>query len=115
MRRGEIWVANLNPARGRETGKIRPVLIMQADELGPEVTPLVVILPLSTQPDNHPLLGRLHLPLPARDRLLKPSLILADQPRTLDRSRLGEGPLTILRTEEMRAVERILRRVAGLS
>ncbi len=26
---GEIWLANLNPGRGTEPGKIRPVLILQ--------------------------------------------------------------------------------------
>ena len=33
MRRGEIWLGNLNPNRGNEIGKIRPVLILQADFL----------------------------------------------------------------------------------
>ena len=31
IRRGEIWTANLNPSRGREISKIRPVLILQAE------------------------------------------------------------------------------------
>ena len=44
MRRGEIWTANLNPSRGREIGKIRPVLIVQADELIDAGTPMVVVL-----------------------------------------------------------------------
>ena len=38
MRRGEVWTANLNPSRGREIGKIRPVLIIQANELIDVVT-----------------------------------------------------------------------------
>ena len=33
IRRGDIWVANLNPGRGREIGKIRPVLVIQDDAL----------------------------------------------------------------------------------
>jgi len=33
IRRGEVWVANLIPNRGREIGKIRPALVMQADAL----------------------------------------------------------------------------------
>jgi mRNA interferase MazF len=33
MRRGEIWLGNLNPNRGAEIGKVRLVLIMQADFL----------------------------------------------------------------------------------
>lgn len=40
--------ANLNPAHGREIGKIRPVLIVQADELIDADTPMVVVLPLTT-------------------------------------------------------------------
>jgi mRNA-degrading endonuclease toxin of MazEF toxin-antitoxin module len=31
--RGEIWLANLNPRRGTEPGKTRPVLIVQAQAL----------------------------------------------------------------------------------
>jgi hypothetical protein len=33
IRRGEVWVGNLNPARGKEVGKVRPVLVIQADAL----------------------------------------------------------------------------------
>ncbi|MGB2842731.1 MAG: type II toxin-antitoxin system PemK/MazF family toxin [Halobacteriota archaeon] len=33
MRRGEIWLANLNPTRGSEQAGIRPVLIFQTDLL----------------------------------------------------------------------------------
>lgn len=73
LRRGEIWVGNLNPNRGAEVGKIRPVLIIQA-----------------------------------RDKLLQTSQVVTDQPRTLDRKRLVEGPLTILRPDEMLALERSL-------
>jgi len=114
MRRGEVWLANMNPARGREVGKIRPALIIQSDEFGGSHTPLVVVLPLGSMDDRHPLLTSIHYPIPARDRLHKPSLILVDQPRTLDRDRVIEGPLTTLTAAELRAVERILRRVLGM-
>jgi mRNA interferase MazF len=33
MRRGDVWLANLNPTRGAEAGKVRPVLIIRADFL----------------------------------------------------------------------------------
>jgi hypothetical protein len=33
MRRGEIWLGDLNPNRSAEVGKIQPVLIVQADFL----------------------------------------------------------------------------------
>ncbi|MBI4756025.1 MAG: type II toxin-antitoxin system PemK/MazF family toxin [Betaproteobacteria bacterium] len=112
MKRGEIWVGNLNPSRGKENGKIRPVLVVQANELTPEVTPMVVVLPLTTQ--VYPGFNRWRISIPARERLLKPCQVVADQPRALDRSRLGEGPLASLTGEEMAAVEKSLRAVMGM-
>lgn len=112
MKRGEIWVGNLNPQRGREIGKVRPVLIIQADELTQTGTPMVVVLPLSTQ--VYPSFKRWRITLSARDRLLRDCQIITDQPRALDRDRIGEGPLTTLTAEEMAAVEKSLRAVMGM-
>ncbi len=33
VKRGGLWLANLNPAKGTQPGKVRPVLIMQNDAL----------------------------------------------------------------------------------
>ncbi len=33
MRRGEVWVARLNLNQGAEVGKVRPVVVIQADAL----------------------------------------------------------------------------------
>jgi mRNA interferase MazF len=112
MKRGEIWVGNLNPSRGREIGKARPVLVIQSDELSEDITPMVVILPLSTQ--IYPTFKRWRLTIPARERLLKPCQVITDQPRALDRDRFGEGPLATLTPEEMAAVEKSLLAVMGM-
>ncbi len=112
MRRGEIWVANLNPSRGQEVSKIRPVLIMQDDELTAAGTPMIVILPLTTR--IYTTFSKWRISIPARDRLLKDCQIIVDQPRALDRTRIGEGPLTRLTDNEMAAVERSLSVVFGL-
>jgi mRNA interferase MazF len=112
MRRGEIWTANLNPARGREIGKIRPVLIVQADELIDAGVPMVVVLPLTTQVRPEFKLWRISVP--ARDRLKEPCQVVVDQPRALDRARLGDGPLAMLTQTELAAVERGLRVVLGM-
>ena len=49
MKRGEVWVANLNPSRGREVGKVRPVLVIQNDALVEAGSPTIAVLPLTTQ------------------------------------------------------------------
>ena len=33
IHRGEVWTANLNPNKGGEIGKVRPVLVLQATAL----------------------------------------------------------------------------------
>lgn len=112
MRRGEIWTANLNSSRGREIGKIRPVLIVQADELINAGTPMVVVLPLTTH--VYPEFRLWRVTVPARDRLEGVCQVVIDQPRALDRGRIGEGPLTVLTSAELAAVERSLRVVLGM-
>ena len=49
-----------------------------------------------------------------RDRLIRECWAMAEQPRALDRSRLGEGPLTRLSASEMDALEQALRAAFGL-
>jgi mRNA interferase MazF len=112
MKRGEIWVGNLNPNRGTEVGKIRPVLIVQADFLTDQGEPTVVVLPLTTQvrPSKVPL----HVTILAREQLDMDCQVVSEQPRTLDRRRLVKGPLTRLSVAEMFAVERSMMAVLGM-
>ena len=112
MQRGEIWVGNLNPNRGAEVGKIRPVLIVQADFLTEAGEPTIIVLPLTTQVRQAK--EPLHITIQARDKPLQTCQVVPEQPRTLDRRRLIEGPLTCLRPGEMLAVERSLTAVLGL-
>ncbi|MBX9636431.1 MAG: type II toxin-antitoxin system PemK/MazF family toxin [Nitrosomonas sp.] len=112
IRRGEIWTANLNPPRGQEIGKIRPVLVFQDNALTAIGTPMVIILPLTTQ--IYPAFKQWRITVTARHRLLKDCQIVVDQPRTLDRTRFGEGPLATLSEEEMISVERAFLGVCGM-
>ena len=111
IRRGQIWTANLNPNRGRELGKIRPVLIVQADWLSAAQSRTVVVLLLTShvRRDAEPLRVTVH----ARGGLRTESQVVVDQPRTLDRRRLGEGPLTELSVDEMARVDASLLAVLG--
>lgn len=113
IRRGEIWVANLNPGRGREVAKIRPVLVVQDDALTAAGTPMVIVLPLTTQ--VYPGFSRWRVTIEPRERLLKPCQVIIDQPRALDLKRIGEGPLTRLTEAELARVERSLKAVLGLA
>ncbi len=112
IRRGEIWVANLNPPRGQEIGKIRPVLVFQDNALTAIGTPMIIILPLTTQ--VYPEFKQWRITVTARHRLLRDCQAIVDQPRTLDRFRFGDGPLATLSEAEMAAVERTFLSICGM-
>ena len=112
IRRGEVWVARLNPNQGAEVGKVRPVVVIQADLLTQAGIPTMVVVPLTTQMRRGAEL--LRVLIPARDRLLHDCYAMAEQPRALDQARLGEGLLTCLLPEELVKLERALQAVLGL-
>src|SRR5258708_39810975 len=91
---GEVWLADLNPRRGTEPGKTRPVLILQAQALIDAGHPSTLIVPLTTNliDDAAPLRIRVH----ARSSLRRDSDLLIDQIRAIDNRVLVKGPLSRL-------------------
>jgi mRNA interferase MazF len=89
LRQGEIWLANLNPNKGTEPGKTRPVLIIQNQTLLDIDHPSTLIVPVTTHliEDAQPL----RLRVKANERLEKDSDILIDQIRAIDNKRLIEA------------------------
>ena len=80
----EIWLANLNPAKGTEPGKVRPVVIVQTDLLN-ESHPSLIICPITTNVLPESELLRVHL---NKGQLEVFSDILVDQIRAIDKKRL---------------------------
>jgi len=112
MRRGEIWLARLNPNVGAEAGKIRPVLIMLDNDLLATGMSPVVCIPLTSKLFKG--MEGLRFAIAPRDRLLKRCYLMPEQTRALDLNRFGDGPLTTLTALEMAEVERNLMGVLGL-
>jgi len=112
LERGELWLADLRPARGTEPGKMRPVLIVQARALLLAGHPSTVIVPLTTSliDDAEPLRIR----VPPIGRLRRASDVLIDQPRAIDNRRLVRGPLARLPRALMARVGEALREVLEL-
>ncbi|MDD5033664.1 MAG: type II toxin-antitoxin system PemK/MazF family toxin [Methylococcaceae bacterium] len=112
MRRGEIWTANLNPNKGSEIGKVRPVVILQDDGMTASGLATILVIPLTSQ--FRPVFAPLRVRIAARNRLIQDCFVMIEHVRALDRSRFGEGPLATLTTEEMAAVEKSLLGVMGM-
>lgn len=87
IKRGDIFYADLGPVVGSEQDGIRPVLIIQND-LGNKYSPTVIAVAITTK--MKPKLPT-HIPISkGKFGLSKDSIILIEQVRTLDKSRLKE-------------------------
>lgn len=86
IKRFDVWIADLNPPKGTEPGKVRPVVIVQTDLLN-NFHPSTLICPLSTNIIQGAEILRVNL---AKNEagLKTRSSILADQIRAIDNKRL---------------------------
>jgi len=112
FRRGEIYLANFNPSKGTEAGKIRPCLVIQSDLLNEAEHPSTTVLPLTTQllDGTEPLRYRIK----ARHMLQVDSDVMIDQARTIDNGRITSDSILALDPTELRAIEEYLSIVLGL-
>ncbi len=79
----DIWLADLNPRKGTEPGKTRPVVIIQTDLLN-EFHPSTLICPITSSVQNEIEHLRVHL---TKGQLDKLSDIMVDQVRAIDNTR----------------------------
>ena len=90
----EVWLANLDPRIGTETGKTRPVLIVQTDILN-KIHPSTLICPLTTNVKLESKILRVHLKK-GTAKLKESCDVMIDQLRAIDNKRLlkkiGELP-----------------------
>ncbi len=106
IRRGEIWLANLSPTRGREQTGQRPVLIVSADPFNQSPAGLVIAVPLTTRRRDIPT----HIEVRPPDGGLRDvSFAMCEQLRTLAADRLASGPFGSVSSAVLRAVEDRLR------
>ena len=88
VKRGDMFYADLSPVIGSEQGGIRPVLIIQND-VGNKYSPTVIAAAITSQTTKNRL--PTHISINSNEYgLVKDSVILAEQIRTIDKSRLKE-------------------------
>ncbi|MCL2188389.1 MAG: type II toxin-antitoxin system PemK/MazF family toxin [Defluviitaleaceae bacterium] len=111
VRRGDIFYADLSPVVGSEQGGVRPVLVIQND-VGNRYSPTVICAAITSQ------IGKAKLPTHIEidsitSTLVKDSVILLEQIRTIDKKRLREK-ICWLDENVMRRVDKALLVSVGL-
>ena len=88
VRRGDIFYADLSPVIGSEQGGVRPVLIIQND-VGNKYSPTVICAAITSQINKAKLPTHVEIES-VKSTLVKDSVILLEQIRTIDKKRLRE-------------------------
>ncbi|MBM3295833.1 MAG: type II toxin-antitoxin system PemK/MazF family toxin [Candidatus Aminicenantes bacterium] len=105
-RHGEIWLAALDPAFGREIGKTRPAVILSNDR-GNQYAETVTIVPISSKTDRvFPYEAGLS---GGETGLTQDSKAKANQVRTIDKRRLQKniGRVPLSKLEEIKRAVKI--------
>jgi mRNA interferase MazF len=106
IRRGEIWLADLEPSRGNEQTGLRLVLIVSTDRFNQGGARLVVAVPFTTQRQDLPI----HVEVrPPAGGLHEVSFAMCEQIRSLAVDRLGPQPFGAVSATVLSAVEARLR------
>ncbi len=85
----ELWIADLNPQSGTESGKNRPVLIIQTNFLNKGLHSSTIVCPLTTNIQVKAELLRIHLSK-GEANLVQDCDIIIDQIRAIDNKKLVE-------------------------
>ena len=88
VKRGDIYYADLRPVIGSEHGGIRPVLIIQND-IGNRHSPTIICAAITSRMNKANLPTHIELQAGRYD-MMKDSVILLEQLRTIDKQRLKD-------------------------
>lgn len=105
-RRGEVYWVSLDPTIGSEIAKTRPGIVISND-IGNQYSDRVIVAPLSSA-DTTKVYPFEVLLKPSEGGVPKPSKVLLDQIRAVDRTRLGRR-IGVLQPELMDEVNRAIR------
>ncbi|AXI00282.1 type II toxin-antitoxin system PemK/MazF family toxin [Sporosarcina sp. PTS2304] len=111
IKRGDVFFADLSPVVGSEQGGTRPVLIIQND-IGNRFSPTVIVAAITAQIQKAKLPTHVEITA-ARHGFERDSVILLEQVRTIDKSRLTDK-ITHLDDTLMKQVDEALQVSFGL-
>lgn len=117
MRRGDLYLADLEPTKGSEANKRRPVVVVSHDSLNQVVHErgrgVITVVPLSSNVEH---IFAFQVFLPAETTLLsRDSKAQTEQVRALAFERFDPYPLGSLPTKYLRAIDAALRLHLALS
>lgn len=105
IKKGNIYYATLDPIIGSEQNGTRPVVVVQ-NNLGNKYSPTVLVAPITSKVDSKPKLPT-HVIIKAFENITHDSIILLEQIRALDKTRLSSY-LCKLNNEQILQVDKAI-------
>lgn len=109
MKRGEIYYADLSPVIGSEQGGVRPVLVIQND-VGNKYSPTVIVAAITSRKSKTNLPTHVKI---KKEGLKQTSLVMLEQIRTIDKSRVRER-IAALSKYDIKQIDEALKISVGL-
>ena len=111
VKRGDIFYADLSPVIGSEQGGVRPVLVVQND-IGNKYSPTIICAAITSQINKAKLPTHIEIDC-TKYTLVRDSVVLLEQVRTVDKKRLREK-ICHLDNDFMHRVDKALKVSFGL-
>ena len=112
IKRRDVYYANLDPVKGHETGKTRPVVVIQNDigNMYSPTTIVAIVTEYSEKKASYPIC----VVVKKGKGLKKDSIVNLSQIRTIDKNRLKAPKITELSDNVMKKVDEAIMSSLGL-
>jgi len=112
IKRGDVYYADLDPVKGHETGKTRPVVVIQNDigNMYSPTTIVAIITEYSEKKASYPIC----VTIKKGKGLKKDSIVNLSQIRTIDKKRLKDPKITKLSDKVIKKVDKAIMSSLGL-
>lgn len=104
VKKGDLFFADLNPVVGSEQGGVRPIVIIQNDK-GNKYGPTTVVATITSRLTKKPL--PTHVEIKVGNGITKKSIVMLEQIRTIDKTRLLEH-IGTLEQEDVKRIDEAL-------
>ena len=112
IKRGDVYYADLDPVKGHETGKTRPVVVIQNDigNMYSPTTIVAIVTEYSEKKASYPIC----VTVKKGKGLKKESIVNLSQIRTIDKQRLKAPKITELSDNVMKKVDEAIMSSLGI-
>lgn len=104
IKKGNIYYANLDPVVGSEQGGNRPVVVV-SNNIGNSHSPTIMVAPITSSDNNK---NDLPTHVEIKEKLKNDSIILTEQIRSIDKTRLKEFKGRVNRKTELKIDEALI-------